>query len=147
MISVSFAGNLLNYLNLIAIVSPFLCIMQTVTATTPVYIVSLLRYKEYADYGNAAGSAPCSGREIYFHRYVRAFKEITANEQVEVFFLGRVQAALVAPEREQWDEVVIMQYPDLSSFRRITESVEYLAMAKPHRDAALDDCRIIVTVI
>jgi uncharacterized protein (DUF1330 family) len=65
---------------------------------------------------------------------------------VEVFFLGRIQAALVAPEKEQWDEVVIMQYPDLSSFRRITESAEYLAMAKPHRDAALDDCRIMVAI-
>jgi|GEM_PF-2189511 len=143
MISVSFAGNLLNYLNLIAIVNPVLCIMQT--ATTQVYIVSLLRYKEYADYGNAAGSGPCSGREIYFHRYVRAFKEISAADQVMLFFLGRVQAALVAPEGELWDEVVVTQYPNLSSFHRITESAEYLAMAKPHLDAALDDCRIIVT--
>lgn len=149
MISVSFAGNLLNYLNLIAIVNPFLCIMQTVripaTATNPVYLVSLLRYKEYADYGNAAGSGPCSGRDIYFRRYVRAFKEITAAEQVTLFFLGRVQAGWMAPEGEQWDEVVVMQYPDLASFRRITESAEYLAMAKPHLDAALDDYRIIVT--
>ncbi|HEY8915828.1 MAG TPA: hypothetical protein VIM87_05295 [Chitinophaga sp.] len=115
------------------------------TANAPVYVVSLLRYKEYADYGNAAGSGPCSGREIYFHRYVRAFKEITAAEQVTLLFLGRVQAAWMAPEDEQWDEIVVTQYPDLSSFHRITESAEYLAMAKPHLDAALDDCRIMVT--
>ena len=134
---------LLNYLNLIALVNSVLCIMQT--ASTPVYIVSLLRYKEYADYGNAAGSGPCSGREIYFHRYVRAFKELTAAEQVTLLFLGRVQAAWMAPEDEQWDEIVVTQYPDLSSFHRITESEEYLAMAKPHLDAALDDCRIMVT--
>ena len=134
---------MLNYLNLIALVNPVLCIMQT--ANAPVYVVSLLRYKEYADYGNAAGSGPCSGREIYFHRYVRAFKEITAAEQVTLLFLGRVQAAWMAPEDEQWDEIVVTQYPDLSSFHRITESAEYLAMAKPHLDAALDDCRIMVT--
>lgn len=134
---------MLNYLNLIVIVNPFLCIMQT--ATTPVYIVNLLRYKEYADYGNAVGSGPCSGREIYYHRYVRAFKKITAAEQVTLFFLGRVQAGWMAPEGEQWDEVIIMQYPDLSSFHRIMESAEYLAVAKPHLDAALDDCRIMVT--
>jgi len=118
--------------------------MIPATASTPVYIVSLLRYKEYADYGNAAGSGPCSGREIYFQRYVRAFKELTAGEPVTVFFLGRVQAGLLAPEGEQWDDIVVMQYPDLSSFRRITESAEYLAMARPHRDAALDDYRMMV---
>ncbi|WP_162277527.1 DUF1330 domain-containing protein [Chitinophaga rupis] len=120
-------------------------VMTPATATTPVYIVSLLRYKEYADYGNAAGSGPCSGREIYFQRYVRAFKEITAAEQVTLFFLGRVLAGWMVPEGEQWDEVVVTQYPDLSSFRRITQSAEYLTMAKPHLDAALDNYRIIVT--
>jgi len=114
-------------------------------ADGPVYMVNLLRYREYADYGNAAGIAPCSGREVYFYRYVRAFNEIAEGEGVKIFFLGKACKALAAPDGEEWDDIAIVEYPDMASFRRITESAEYQAAAAPHRRAALEDWRLFAT--
>lgn len=120
-------------------------IAGTFPADAPVCMVNLLRYREYADYNNAAGQSPCSGREVYFHRYVREFNKIAANEGVKVLFLGNIKAGIVAPEGEQWDDIAIIEYPSYDVFRRIVESAEYIADAEPHRKAALEDWRLIAT--
>ena len=73
---------------------------RTLPDNSPVYMLNLLRYKEYADYNNAAGPSPCSGREIYMHRYVREFTRIAAADGVKVLFLGSVGVSLVAPDGE-----------------------------------------------
>ena len=53
-------------------------------ANTPVFMVNLLRYKEHADYGNAAGASPCSGKEIYFQRYAGWFRKIAADKGINI---------------------------------------------------------------
>jgi uncharacterized protein (DUF1330 family) len=118
---------------------------QSFPADTPVYMVNLLRYKEHADYGNAAGASPCSGKEVYFQRYAGWFRKIAASQGVKVLFLGNVSAGIAAPKDEQWDDIVIVEYPSFDTFRRIVESEEYLADAAPHRKAALEDWRLIAT--
>lgn len=118
---------------------------RTLPDNSPVYMLNLLRYKEYADYNNAAGPSPCSGREIYMHRYVREFNRIAAADGVKVLFLGSVGISLVAPDGEHWDDVAIVEYPDFPTFRRIVESPEYVMDAEPHRLAALEDWRLIAT--
>lgn len=118
---------------------------QSYPADAPVYMVNLLRYKEYADYNNAAGASPCSGREVYFQRYAGWFREIAADKGVKVLFLGNVSAGIAVPESEEWDDIVIVAYPSFETFRRIVESEEYLADAAPHRKAALEDWRLIAT--
>ncbi|MCF6404925.1 hypothetical protein L3C95_18640 [Chitinophaga filiformis] len=117
----------------------------TLAANGPVYMLNLLRYKEYADYNNAAGVSPCSGREVYMQRYVREFRRITADDDVKLLFLGNVGISLVAPDDEQWDDVAIVEYPDFSTFSRIVSSNAYLTDAEPHRLAALEDWRLIAT--
>jgi uncharacterized protein (DUF1330 family) len=111
----------------------------------PVFMVNLLRYKKHAEYDNPADGAPCSGREAYFQRYVPAFNNIAANENVKVFFVGNVYSTLVAPEGEQWDDVAIVEYPSFAAFRRITECAAYHATAAPHRNAALENWRLLKT--
>ncbi|HEY1202554.1 MAG TPA: DUF1330 domain-containing protein [Niastella sp.] len=118
---------------------------QSFPADTPVYMVNLLRYKAYADYNNAAGASPCSGRDVYFQRYAGWFRKIAADKGVKVLFLGSVSAGIAVPEGEQWDDIVIVEYPSFDTFRRIVESEEYLADAAPHRKAALEDWRLIAT--
>lgn len=118
---------------------------QAFPADTPVYMVNLLRYKEHADYDNAAGEAPCSGKEVYFQRYAGWFRKMAADKGVKVLFLGNVSAGIAVPEGEQWDDIVIVEYPSFETFRRIVESEEYLADAAPHRKAALEDWRLIAT--
>ena len=118
---------------------------RTLPDNSPVCMLNLLRYKEYADYNNAAGPSPCSGREIYMHRYVREFNRIAAADGVKVLFLGSVGVSLVAPDGELWDDIAIVEYPDFLTFRRIVESPDYITDAEPHRLAALEDWRLIAT--
>lgn len=57
----------------------------------PIFMLNLLRYKEHADYGERADTAPCSGREAYYQRYVPAFNKVAATNNVDGYqnFLAR----------------------------------------------------------
>ncbi len=120
-----------------------------VPADQPIFMVNLVRYKERADYGGEHPDLPpCSGREAYFQRYVPAFNQVVAALQAEGIkpvWLGGVLASIVAPSAEQWDHLVIVEYPTYAMLRRVLESPEYQAQADPHRRAALADWRFIAT--
>lgn len=120
-----------------------------VPAGQPVFMVNLVRYKERADYGGEhTDLPPCSGREAYFQRYVPAFNQVVAALQakgIKPVWLGGVFATLVAPSAEQWDHLVIVEYPTYATLRKVLESPEYQTQADPHRRAALADWRFIAT--
>ena len=59
--------------------------------------------------------------------------------------MGRVEACLIAPEGEDWDDALLVQYPSRNAFLRIVSSAEYQAIAC-HRTAAIVDSRLIATV-
>jgi len=118
---------------------------NTDTDDSPVFMVNFLRFKEHAEYDDPAQGTPCSGREAYFQRYIPVFRNIAASEGINVFFVSDVQSILVAPEGELWDVVGIVEYPSFAAFRRITECAAYYADALPHRDAALENWRLIKT--
>ena len=114
----------------------------------PVVMLNLVRYNEHADYGDRTDLPPCSGQEAYLQRYAPAFNAVAAAEgitETKVLYLGAVTAALAAPAGEQWDNIVLVQYPSFSAFRAITESPCYQTDAYPHRKAALADWRLIAT--
>jgi uncharacterized protein YjbI with pentapeptide repeats len=48
----------------------------------------------------------------------------------------------IAPEGEDWDDAILVEYPSVEAFRTMIESPDYLAAA-PHRTAALIDSRLI----
>ena len=115
---------------------------------SPFSMVNLLRYKERADYGDRTDVAPCSGREAYFERYVPAFNAVAAAEGItgiKPSWVGTVLAHVIAPPDERWDDVAIVEYPNVAAFRRMIESPTYNADAAPHRKAALEDSRLIAT--
>lgn len=109
-----------------------------------VLMLNLLRYNAQAQY-DQAGQPPCSGREAYFTRYVPAFAEVTRGQGIAAQWIGTVQAALVAPTDEAWDDVAIIRYPSFSAFRQMIEGADYQAKADPHRRAALADWRLLAT--
>ena len=109
-----------------------------------VLMLNLLRYNAQAQY-NQSGQPPCSGRDAYFTRYVPAFAEVTQGQGIAAQWIGTVQAALVAPADEAWDDVAIIRYPSFAAFREMIEGVDYLAKADPHRRAALADWRLLAT--
>ena len=111
----------------------------------PIVMLNLLRYRKEADYGDGTEFAPCSGREAYFARYVPAFNAV-ATEGIRPTFVGDVQALIVGPADEPWDDVALVEYPSFAAFRSLVESPDYKAKADPHRRAALEDWRLIATL-
>lgn len=111
----------------------------------PIFMLNLLRYREHADYGERTDVAPCSGREAYHQRYVPVTGQIMAADGAQVFWLGTVLAPVIAPTDEQWDEVVLVEYPSFAAFRRLVENPKYKTEAVFHRTAALEDSRLIAT--
>ena len=109
-----------------------------------VLMLNLLRYNAQAHY-DQPGQAPCSGRDAYFTRYVPAFAEVTQGQGITAQWIGTVQAALVAPADEVWDDVAIIRYPSFAAFREMIEGADYQAKADPHRRAALADWRLLAT--
>ena len=109
-----------------------------------VLMLNLLRYNAEARY-DQSGLPPCSGRDAYFTRYVPAFAEVTQGQGIAAQWIGTVQAALVAPGDEAWDDVAIIRYPSFAAFRAVIEGADYQAKAAPHRRAALADWRLLAT--
>ena len=56
--------------------------------------------------------------------------------------LAAAQVALIAPEGEQWDELLLVRYPSKAAFLGMLADTEYRA-ATVHRTAALADSRLI----
>lgn len=111
----------------------------------PIFMLNLLRYNDRAAYPDGTGSAPCSGREAYFERYVAAFGKLAEGTGIKPFWIGHALVGIVAPADEQWDDVAIVEYPSFAAFRTLVESDAYMTEADPHRSAALADWRLIAT--
>jgi len=61
-----------------------------------------------------------------------------------VVYRGRVQSSLIAPEGEEWDTAVLVEYPSRQVLLNMLASEEYRAIV-PHRTAAVQDSRLIAT--
>jgi hypothetical protein len=119
--------------------------IAAIPENVPVLMLNLLRYKEHATYEDEKDMPPCSGREAYLQRYVPAFIKLAADSGFKPFFTGDALASLVAPADEIWDNVALIEYPSFEAFRAIVESDVYKSELLPHRLAALEDWRLIVT--
>lgn len=108
----------------------------------PVVMVNLLRFREEADDRDAP--TPRSGRAAYAE-YSRHVMPLLAAVGGKPLWMGRAHAALIAPEGEAWDEVLLVQYPSRAAFLQMIRSAEYRAIVH-HRTAALADSRLIATV-
>jgi hypothetical protein len=117
---------------------------------TPFVMLNLLHFKDKADYGDRKDIASCSGQEAYLERYVSAFNKVAKTENItgiKINYIGSVAGLLAAPAGERWDIIALVQYPDFATFRKVSESKSYREDAEPHRLAALEDFRLIATVL
>lgn len=113
------------------------------TATAPIVMINLLRYRERAAYPDGFAAEPCSGREAY-GRYGEVALQRVASVGGKILWMGDVAATVIAPEAESWDDAVLVQYPSPQAFLDMIAQPEYQA-ASPHRSAALADSRLIAT--
>ena len=91
----------------------------------PVVMLNLLRFR------------PGGGRESY-QRYVDSLGEVFARHGVEITYLGEGGRALVAPEGQAWDMVVLVRYPSRQHFAAMARDPEYREHAHLRSDALVD---------
>lgn len=99
----------------------------------PVLMLNMLKFKD---------------REYYFETYLPAFRKVTEKlgiKDVKVRLVSNVVANLLAPENEEWDAILLVEYPSARAFKTIAESDAYHDMADPHRLAATADLRLYMT--
>ena len=106
----------------------------------PVVMLNLLRFREQAAYVDASIPA-CSGRRAYA-TYSKLIEPILAGAGGEVLWMGKSFGALIAPPGEEWDEVLLVKYPDKAAFLGMIQSEAYRAIVH-HRTAALADSRLV----
>ncbi|MFQ5698215.1 MAG: DUF1330 domain-containing protein [Myxococcota bacterium] len=109
----------------------------------PIIMINLLRYRERAAYPEGFDAEPCSGREAYA-RYSAVAMQTLAGVGARPLWLGAVQATVIAPQGESWDDAILVEYPSRKAFVDMVTSEKYQSGA-PHRTAALEDSRLIAT--
>jgi hypothetical protein len=125
-----------------------LSVENNIIEDTSFTMLNMLRFREQADYGTRPDIKPCSGRNAYLQHYIPAFNEAAKAEgvtDIQIIYIGSVAGAVVAPADEYWDIIALVQYPNYAAFRKVSESFVYLQKAEYHRQAALDDLRLIAT--
>ena len=99
----------------------------------PVLMLNMIKFKD---------------RKIYFEQYIPAFNEVVRTlgiEGVRVRLVSHVLANVIANETEQWDEIVVVEYPGAEAFKTIAESEIYHKIANPLRLAATADLKLLMT--
>ena len=87
----------------------------------PIRMLNLLKFREFADYGDDTG---ISGAEAY-QRYAAEVVKIISNLGGEVVFSGRANTLVIGDGELEWDMVSIVQYPSVAAFIGMTSSEEY----------------------
>ncbi len=114
---------------------------EQMSSGEPILMLNLLRYNVEADYPAESGQQPCSGKEAYA-RYSRTALLKVRDAGGAVERMAQARMALIAPEPESWDEVLLVRYPSPEAFLAMLADAEYRA-ATIHRTAALADSRLI----
>lgn len=116
---------------------------QSLPKDKPVTMLNLLRFNDEARYPADSGETSCSGREAYA-RYSRVALEKLKAIGARPVWMADAFASVIAPDGEQWDEVLLVEYPSGAAFLQMLGMPDYQA-ATIHRTAALADSRLIAT--
>ena len=113
--------------------------LAAVTATGPIVMLNLLRFKERAD--GIDGSEGMSGRKAY-ERYAQLVASHLAAVGGRLIFAAECAEGVIGPEEEQWDVLALAEYPSRQAFLTMIANPDFLA-AHAHRAAALEDSRLV----
>jgi uncharacterized protein (DUF1330 family) len=114
---------------------------EQMPAGEPILMLNLLRFNHEAAYPADSGQTACSGKEAYA-RYSRTALQKVREAGGSVQVAARAQVALIAPEQDHWDEMLLVQYPSPEAFLAMLADDDYRA-ATVHRTAALADSRLV----
>lgn len=110
----------------------------------PVDMFNQLRFHEVAQYAEAAGEKPCSGREA-FARYAQLLGPLLAELGGCVrIWQGSVHGELTR-SGEAWDVMMVVRYPNPASVSGLLQHPGFHAIHH-HREAAIADSRTWICV-
>jgi uncharacterized protein (DUF1330 family) len=105
---------------------------------TPVVMLNLLKFAERAS-GGADGVE--SGRGSY-ERYGERMRSMLEETGARVLFQGRADSVVIGGDADDWDAVILVEYPSRAAFLEMTSSKKYREVSKD-RSAGLADSRLI----
>lgn len=106
----------------------------------PLSMLNLLKFKDQADYPEGEHE-PCSGLEAY-RRYAAVAGPFVEAVGGKPLFMGDAKFIIIGDEAEDWDEVLIVQYPTKQAFFDMITNAAYQATTV-HRSAALERSALI----
>jgi len=104
----------------------------------PVVMLNLLRYADTANDGSGR-----TGREAYQHYGELVIPMLEARGAGFIVY-ATAEQTVIGPADEEWDEMILVQYPSRAAFIDMITSADYLA-AHVHREAGLADSRLVAT--
>jgi uncharacterized protein (DUF1330 family) len=99
----------------------------------PVLMLNMIRFRD---------------KKIYLEQYIPAFNRVVQQlgiEGVTVKLVSEIMANIVADEGEQWDEIVLVEYPSAEAFITIAQSDVYRQIANPLREAGTAELKLFMT--
>jgi uncharacterized protein (DUF1330 family) len=104
----------------------------------PVVMLNLLKFAERAgDDGDGAQS----GRDSYT-RYGDRVRSMLEQTGARILWQGRADSVVIGGEADEWDAVILVEYPSRKAFIDMTSSPKYQEVSKD-RTAGLADSRLI----
>ena len=114
------------------------------TNKEPIVMVNLLRFRDQAEYPMDSATEPYTGLEA-FGRYVADSSRVREESGAKLLWRGRIEQSPIAPGENVWDVAALVQYPNADAYLTMRATPEYQA-ARPHRQAALLDSRLMMSV-
>ena len=107
----------------------------------PIVMLNLLRFRE-----RAAGDEGMSGQESY-QRYGQRFQAMQERYGATPIYIGEPKATVIGPPDEEWDLMVVVEYPSLEAMVTMTQDPDYLEMASDRTNALLDSRLVLTTPV
>jgi uncharacterized protein (DUF1330 family) len=96
----------------------------------PVVMLNLLKFKARATDGEGSGGQA-------YRKYGDAAVQMIEQRGGKVLWTGRAEQVLIGDPAQDWDAVLLVQYPSRAAFIEMTSTKEYDA-AHEHREAGLE---------
>jgi uncharacterized protein (DUF1330 family) len=107
----------------------------------PVVMLNLLKFAERAGDDDGGGGGAQSGRDSYT-RYGDRVRSMLEQTGARILWQGRADSVVIGGDADEWDAVILVEYPSRKAFIDMTSSPKYQEVSKD-RTAGLADSRLI----
>ena len=107
----------------------------------PVVMLNLLKFAERAAGDGGDGGDAQSGRDSYT-RYGDRVRSMLEQTGARILWQGRADSVVIGGDADDWDAVILVEYPSRKAFIEMTSSPKYQEVSKD-RTAGLADSRLI----